>query len=595
MDFTDKIKMELDLRDQCLYQLSTNPLSNIWKLVKNHIRLAISTQLVGILMIAVGGLLSLTIKHIVESLQSGDTQALLWPPLLALGLTILMAGSNITRNLLSQYISLQVAGSLQHQVFDHFVHADVMTNYKVPLGEKTARMTFDINWLVQGVAVLLSDLLYIPIMILAYGALMFYYDGRLAILSLLTIPVNVVMIRPISKRLSKNSREIQLQNAEIQKHIIDVFRGLLVVKIFCAENREKDRLGRLIVSYLKKNLQNVFFSGRLKLTTRLINALFICVVSWYAFHRITVSESLALSSLVAFASILVLFYREINKASGAIDIFVRAGASSERIFEMLSKGKRESSGDREINGTFNKFEFQNVSFGYKDTPILRNINLEINRGQHIAIAGLSGSGKTTLIRLLIGLLNPDEGQILLDHINLRQYKTQNIRSLFSYSPQTTILFHNSIADNISYGCSRSSRSDIIKAAKLACAHKFILDLPNGYDTIFGHQGVRLSEGQCQRISIARALLKDAPIIILDESTSQIDILTEKRILKNCLELKDKTVITISHRPTSLKYIHCIYHIMNGKVVEAGSHKDLMEKGGEYRKFYKAMEFINQYR
>jgi ABC-type multidrug transport system fused ATPase/permease subunit len=533
------------------------------------------------------------LKWITDTLLRGEFKPLLWLPPAVFCLTLVLSVLNVTRQIRSSLVSMKIGFSLQERLYKKYLSMDILYHFRTPLGEKMSRISFDTAWIVQGAMVLSVDILLMPIMLLTYFVLMIYTDWKLAALMFLSFPAVLVAGNFISRRLKRTSSMLQQMNAELSRHLASTIGGIVTVKAFRQEDFEFSRFTDILKDYLKGGLKDASWQSFLKPASNTINMSFFCFAGWFAFYRLTVTHDLSIADFVAFSTLLLMFNGEIKKITDGIQSLTRAAASYERmdtVMELQTLAKY--TGSREYNVCPNIITAKNLEFAYGDSPILSNINLEIRKGEFIAISGLSGAGKTTFVRLLVGLMFPQKGHIRVDGIDLLDLSPASLRAIFSYVPQTNILFDMSIRRNIAYGAPMASEDEILQASKLACAHDFIKHLPNGYDTLVGEMGEHLSGGQRQCVAIARAVLMKTPVIVLDECFANIDIVTEKRIYNNLLSLEEKkTLVVITHRFPTIQNADRIYHLANGQITEAGTHEELININGDYRQLYLIHEQI----
>lgn len=567
------------------------PLSKLWRELKAHSRLVWIAQATCLIAVGANALVPFGLKWGIGRLQAGDASILVWVPLVGLALVAFVGLVQMARGLLTQYITLLVAKNLQKRIFSCYLRQGIREQAAQPVGEKVSRMTFDIHWLVEGAAIFLSDTIYVPLMITGCLAIMFYLEWRIALVCLLVAPLALFAGKPVGLRLTRSTKKLQTINADFTGHVVDSLRGLLLVKIYGRETKTGKVMEEHLDTFIRGSIVNSFWGGTFQFAVTLGNAVAVCLVAWVAFYLVREAPSFKLADLVAFTSVMFFLFGEIMKVGGAMNTLAKASASVERIYQLLEKepAPRATKG---VKATFNQgIVCQGVSFGYEDKLVLKDVNLGIKPGEKIALLGLSGVGKTTLVRLLVGLLEPRAGKILYDGVDGRELDPDSLRGLFGYSPQMSIIFCMSVADNIAFSRPEASREAVVEAAKLAQAHEFISAMPQGYDTIVGEEGAFVSEGQRQRIAMARAFLRDAPIIVLDESTSHVDMLTEKAIYNNVTSLPDKTLLIISHRPSVLRQADRIFSIADQKLIDLGSFSELASRRG-HDELLEAMEFIH---
>ncbi len=563
----------------------------IAKELKPPLKLVMLTQCIGLTVLGIASLVPLSLKYLIEELQKGNHQVLLWVPPVAFVFMSLLAVGHMVRGLLSHYISIKVSQAVQQRMFQHFLADDIESHNNMALGEKVSRMTFDIQWFVQGASIFLSETLYLPFVILGCSAIMFYLAWKLALIALIVSPLALLAGKPFSKKLRLSSMGLQSHYAILSRHILDSLKGLLLIKVFAREAKENLLLEDLLSTFIRLDVKNNLWASLFRMAISIGNAFVLCLVAWFAFYLFNQQEGLSLSTLIPFATILFYFFGEVAKLGGVMNVLTRAAASCDRIFEILHEtNKREEEGRKEARFE-ESVEFDDISFSYGDVTILEDVNLTIKKGERVAVMGMSGVGKTTLIHLMLGLLTPQKGTIKLDGVNIKEFDSVQLRNLFGYSPQLSVLFYKTVGENIAFSRPEATHEEIMEAAKIACAHDFITSLPQGYDTLIGEDGANLSEGQRQRLALARGILRDAPFLILDESSAQVDLVTEKKIYQNIMSKKDKTVILVSHRPSVLREADRILSIAEGRLVDIGTFSDF-EENLSHSELLRAMEFIH---
>jgi ABC-type multidrug transport system fused ATPase/permease subunit len=372
-----------------------------------------------------------------------------------------------------------------------------------------------------------------------------------------------------------------------------------VVKAFRKEESEKLRYSNLLVEFVRRAIWDTKWQAVLRPISRIVVALFLCLIGWFAFHRLTVTHDLSVPNFVAFLGVVALFDGEFRKIGPAIQSLSRAATSYERIDALLNikSAGVPPAGFNQVSGFEDRISLRNVRFAYEGKPVLSEVELDIFRGQFVAFTGLSGAGKTTLLRVITRLLNlnPQEGCVTIDGVDIATIAVSSLRQMFSYVPQINILFNLTVRENIAYGRPEASEDEIRQAADLACADEFIRNMPLGYDTHVGEMGECISAGQRQRIAIARALLVKAPIVVLDECFSNIDLLTEQRIYQNLSTIAErKTILIVTHRLSAIQEADQIFHLVDGRIVERGTHEDLMRMHGFYHDLYLIQSHLSRH-
>lgn len=566
-------------------------LFRIWRELKPYTLWVVFTQAACLVSLGVGATIPFLLKHLGEAIQENRLDALLWVPWIAFGLSVIVAAAYFFRSVASQLVSLKVSHGLQKRIFERLVNQDLLESFKLPLGEKTSRMTFDIHWVVEGASLFLSESLYMPLLIVVCVSIMFYLDYRLAAITLALTPVTFLSGRFFSGKLRRSSKQLQELMALFSRGLLDSLRGLLLVKLYGREKREEAMLHDRLDAIFQLSARSVFWSSMLGAVIMIGNALVFSVVSGGAFLILTSNRTAHIPDLVGFAAVMLFFFGEVSRLGGAMNTLTRAAVSCERVFDFIGQVEAVNKEGGRAAGFEKEIVLQDIGYRYGDHMVLQHLNLTVRRGERIGIMGMSGAGKTTLMRLLVGLLEPQEGRITVDGMDLKEIETASLRNLFGYSPQLDAIFNMSVLDNIRYSCPEAGRDAVMQVSRLACADEFIRVLPHDYHTLVGEDGSHLSAGQRQRVAIARTLLRDAPIIILDESLSHVDLVTEKAIYKNIMSLKDKTILFVSHRPSVLAEADRVYSLSDGRLEEIEGLAGKIRES-RHRELIRAMELVH---
>ena len=415
----------------------------------------------------------------------------------------------------------------------------------------------------------------------------FYLDWQLAIVAFIGFPIVVVPIISLSKKVRRETKNAQKQMSGLQSLLHETFQGNRVVKAFGMEDYERMRFNRELKRLFRIGMRVVRIKAFTGPVIEAMGAFAVVAVVWWAIGSLQ-SGARTLGQFAGFFATMILVYRPF-KSLGKINNVIQQGlAAAERVFEMMDQPSDvpDNPEGLELARGTHSIAFENVSFRYGDEWVLRDINLEIGKGQVVALVGMSGGGKSTLADLIPRFYDVQKGRVTVDGIDLRDLKIASLRAEIGLVTQHTFLFDDTIRANIAYGSGERKLDRVIAAAKLANAHDFISRLPAGYDTMVGELGVRMSGGERQRIAIARALMKDAPILILDEATSSLDSESERSV-QEALEhlMANRTTLVIAHRLSTVRRADRIVVIVHGRIVEEGTHDELFARGREYRKLY----------
>lgn len=488
-----------------------------------------------------------------------------------------------------------VLRDLRKALYDKILSLPIGYFTEARRGDVISRMTNDVNEVEASIMSALDILFKNPVMILVYLITLLCISWQLTLFVLLLMPIAVFFIGRIGRSLKKASSKGQEQNAEILSSVDETLLGLRVVKGFNAQDKLRNRFEKLInATRATFNRINRRYYLAHPLSEFLGTAL-IAVILWFG-GLLILNENTTIDA-ATFIYYLVIFYSIINPAKdlSKASYSIRKGmASLERIDAILNTQSTINEPTAPQTAVFeHQITFENISFAYQaDRDVLRDIQLTIAKGQTVALVGQSGSGKTTLTDLLPRFYDPTQGAVTIDGVDIRRFSTYDLRALMGIVSQEPILFNDTIYNNITFGVDLSSpapngmswQSAVEQAAKVANAHEFIMQTENGYETVIGDRGTRLSGGQKQRLSIARAILKNPPILILDEATSALDTESE-RLVQEALEnlMKERTSLVVAHRLSTIKHAHLICVMHEGQIVERGTHDQLYARNGYYTK------------
>jgi ATP-binding cassette, subfamily B, bacterial MsbA len=517
-------------------------------------------------------------------------------PLALIALYIVKAVLTYAQNLIIFGISWELVVKFRGKLFAH-IHAlpfEFFENNET--GELMSRINNDVAIMQSTVTRMMKEFLQNSVMLVGLLIWVFYLKWDWAVMALIIFPITVVPVSNIARKLRHFSKKGQEILGSINSTILESFSGIKIVRAFGMEPREIEKFELHNNSYLKvmkKNVKYVEITSPFLEVLGVVSAAFIL---WYGGNQV-LNDEISQGTFLAFIVALFMMYAPIRVLFKTYTKFQTALAGAERVFAILDQeAEKVQEGQLELHGIRDGIEFRNVSFRYpsRSSLVLDDINLSVKKSEIIAIVGMSGAGKTTLVDLLFRFFDATSGSILIDGKIIQDYKLDSLRRQLALVTQETFLFNDTIWNNIAFGCDRESTKDeILDAAKAAHVDYFVSKLDEGYDTLIGERGVKLSGGQRQRIAIARAILRNAPILVLDEATSALDSESEKLVqdaLHNLME--HRTSFVIAHRLSTIKHANRIIVLDKGHIVESGNHETLLASSGLYQKYYE-MQIIDR--
>jgi subfamily B ATP-binding cassette protein MsbA len=503
-----------------------------------------------------------------------------------------------TSGYLMTSVGQRVVMDLRNQLFRHTLDQSAAFFSQRTVGELLSRLTNDVGQVQLAVSETLADVSRESLTVLGYIAFLFYLDWPLAIVFLTSAPLVVYPLVRLGQRVRSTSRRGQEELAHVTHLSAEAFAGHRIVKAFGAEGREATRFSQASLSLYRTWMRVTASLSALPPLMEFIGGLAAVGAIWYGSQRIAAGE-LTPGAFASFLGAAFMMYGPIKKLSRVNAGLQQTIVSADRIFELLDTHSevRERPDARELPRLREAVEFRDVGFAYGDEPdrfVLRHVNFRVRAGQVVALVGLSGAGKTTLVNLIPRFFDAAEGAVLVDGLDVRDVTLRSLRAQVALVTQETVLFDDTVAANIAYGAPRASRTEIEAAARAAHAHEFIAQLPRGYDTPIGERGQRLSGGQRQRLAIARAILKDCPLLVLDEATSALDAEAERLVRDAVANLmRNRTTFIIAHRLSTSRRADFIVALDQGTVAEIGTHEELIGRPeGLYAKLY-ALQVLEQ--
>jgi len=503
----------------------------------------------------------------------------------------LIVGKGIFRFLQSYLMNMTgflVLEQLRNDMFKKIVHLPLSYFEESQVGMLMSRILGDVAQVrnsIPAVVMLIREF------ITCFGLLgvILYMNWKLAIWAAITLPLTIYPIILFGKKLRKLGRKMQIQSADINSLTQERLSGIRVIKAFNMENEETRNFYDESHNIVRLSKKQILYSEISTRIMELIGGLAASLVLWYGGKQVLDGVGTP-GTFFAFMASLIMLYDPIKKINNSNKTIQRSLASAERVFSLLDSPEvtREESGKVQFNESFEGLEIKDLNFAYPSTSnlVIKNLSLDVKKNQQVALVGHSGSGKTTLANLIPKFYEITDGDILINGTSIKEYDIGKLRRSIGIVSQDTFLFNKSIRDNIAYGNADVDQSVVEMAAQAAYAHEFIMDLPDGYDTVVGERGVKLSGGQKQRLTIARALVKNPPLLILDEATSALDTKSE-RIVQKALEnlMSDRTSIVIAHRLSTVINSDRIVVMQNGEIVDVGTHEELLERCDYYKVLY----------
>ncbi|OQX90704.1 MAG: hypothetical protein B6D57_02290 [Candidatus Coatesbacteria bacterium 4484_99] len=510
-------------------------------------------------------------------------------PIYILTLIAIVGLLSYTRTYLLSMVGEKTVVVIRERLFRRLIRLSLSYHNRIKKGDFISRVLSDVST-VQDTANSLKDIIHSAVMVIVILIVMFSRYWFLTILTIVTFPILVSIINRLSERMRTAGRNLQVKLGEIGAYLSEILSGIRIVKSFTRETYEDSRFKKINISTFRARMKTVKVEALLRPLMELCSGLGMVLVFWFG-CRSVMSGDMTTGMLMEFIGLVMLMYQPIRSLGRVNTMLQRTIAASERIFEVIDEPEEiiEPEIPERLGKIKGRVEFRNVSFAYDNgRKVLHNINIEIEPYESVALVGPSGAGKSTLVNLIPRFYDVSDGSVLVDGIDVRNVSLNELRRQIGIVPQEMILYGMTVKENILYGRLNATMDEVIESAKAANAHEFIMKMPQQYDTQIGEGGVLLSGGERQRLSIARAILSNPCILILDEATSSLDVESEA-LIKEALSrlIKNRTTFIIAHRLSTVVNVDRIVVMDKGRIVDIGTHNSLLRKGGLYARLCKA--------
>ena len=487
-------------------------------------------------------------------------------------------------------ISEEVKKMLQTDMLRSFINADTQIIESKHTGKYISNLSFDVDQITRMLAEAFLSIFKDGLTLIGLLAVMFFQNWKLSLIAIIMIPLATIIARRLGKRMGKVATEAQEKSGHLNRYFVDLFKNHKIIKIFQRENYENMRSEDYVNALKDKSIKIRSVYLRSTPIMEVLTGFMIALLIFYS-GQLIISEELNINNFFSFLAAMMLAYQPV-KSLTKVNIAISQGLSAAKrilpIIDIKNEIEKNDNSD-EISLTNGTIVFENIDFHYYSNPenqVLKNVSIKINGGKMTALVGHSGSGKSTLLNMIPRIYNPTSGSIKIDNQDLSKFNLSSIRQQISIVDQNTTLFDDTVYNNIKYAQPDASEEEIFKSARLSMSEEFINNLENGFETKIGENGVKLSGGEKQRLSIARAFLKKSKIILLDEATSSLDSATEEKIQQAIEELiYNKTTIVIAHRLSTILNSDNIYVMEKGKILDSGKHGELLDKSDAYKNFY----------
>jgi subfamily B ATP-binding cassette protein MsbA len=544
-----------------------------------------------ICMIIAGGLqssLAVLVKHVLDDIfLKKNPVALNWVPLAVIGIFLVKGVCNYGQTILMSFIGLCIVTNLRNKLYEQIQRQSLSFFTENQTGVLMSRITNDVVSIQSAASEAVTSMIKDTVTLISLICVVFYTDWKLALIAMFVFPATIYPISQLGKKMRNVAKSTQIAMGTLNSLLQETITGTRIVKAFGMEKFENERFAKENQRLFKLNMKAVSVNAVSHPLMEFLGGLGIAAVIFYGGYNVLQGNSTP-GTFFSFLAALLMLYEPVKRLVNVNNTVQQGIAGAERVFNIIDRipDVTDKPNAPELPLISRNIDVEKVTFSYEQTPVLKNISLSIKAGEVVAFVGMSGGGKTSLVNLIPRFYDVSAGRIMIDGTDVRDVTLNSLRRQIAIVTQQTILFNDTVRNNIAYVDIERTEEDIINAARAANAHNFIMQLPKQYDTNIGELGTKLSGGEKQRISIARALLKNAPILILDEATSSLD--TEAEIeVQEALDnlMKGRTTLVIAHRLSTIRNADRIIALANGKIVEEGSHEQLIARRGEYFRLY----------
>jgi subfamily B ATP-binding cassette protein MsbA len=546
------------------------------------------------LVAAFSGAYAWLVKPVLDEIFINKNESLLLVlPLALFAVSVLKSAFSYGQNYLMNFVGNQVITDIRQELFGKMIRLPVKYHDANTSGRLVSRVVNDVTLMANAIAGMLKDVFQQGLTFLAMLGVIFYQNWRLGSLSVIVIPLAVMTMMRMGKRLRALATSGQERMGDMASTLQETLAGIRMVKAYGREEAEAERFKESNKAFLTTTMKAIQVSSLGSSHMEVIGVVGVAAIIWYG-GSLVIHGDMTPGAFFSFLTAMFMAYAPIRRLSGSNNTIQQALAAAERVFGVIDlETEQQTEGGRAVMPPIRQsVTYQDVTFLYEGQaiPALTDIDLVIQAGEMVAIVGSSGSGKTTLANLLPRFYHPTAGRVLIDGVDIQSFTLASLRAQIGIVSQDVVLFDDTVLNNIAFGKPHATEAEIVQAAKLAYAHEFVERLPQGYQTMVGEKGVKLSGGERQRLAIARAILRDPPLLILDEATSALDTESERVVqlaLSNLME--HRTTLVIAHRLSTIQRADRIVVLHRGAIVEIGTHDELLIQGGHYKRLH-ALQF-----